>query len=168
MDTWTLGLDPGAGSGWCVYDYTAKRVVDGGTFRDAEMPEEVLRYLPQVTNVVIERPRGQGPTRPQVVECGIVFGRLFESCRRVVLSTAWLYRLDVCQRLSDAVHGTIHVRNDATAWAALVALFGPGSDSRGKTRRGEWLVPPGPLGLIHSHSRAALAVAVASHLPPRK
>jgi hypothetical protein len=162
-----LGVDPGATTGWVAYDADQKLVLDSGEFRDAELSAEFTGWLDRADRCVLERPRGQGPTRPQVVECGIVFGMLYEKIQRDVLETSWLYRLTVCQRLTFALHGTITVRNDATAWAALVALHGANSDSKGRTKKGVQIEPPGAIGRAKGHGRAALAVAVASLLPDK-
>lgn len=156
-----LGVDPGATTGWCVYDAVARRVVTSGQF-----PEHKCDILgcdgPEFDVVVIERPKGQGPTRPQVVECGITFGRLaamFEAAAHCPVEE--LLRYEVKSILSAATHGEIHVKNDSTAWASLVLLHGDGSGSKARTRKGEIVELAGRIGGVTSHERAALAVAVA-------
>lgn len=167
---WILGIDPGATTGWVVYAVDSKAVIDQGEFPGADCSQEMLTYLENCGYVVLERPRGQGPTRPQVVECGIVFGMLYQRAlmhpgTRHDLEVTWLYRLDVCKRLTAALHGTISVRNDSTAWAALVALHGDRSDFRGRKKKGAYIEQPGPIGICTGHARAALATAVALTYP---
>lgn len=145
-----LGIDPGMTTGWCLYDASERRVVAAGNFREAipdvNMPEHGY------DTVVIERPKGYGPTRPQLVECGIVAGDLFRRIADTVpyREPEWMLRLDVCKALSEATHGEVRVRNDATAWAALKLLHGENCDKKG-----------GALYGVKSHARAALAVSVA-------
>lgn len=151
-----LAIDPGATTGWVVYDATAGRVSAAGCFLEhlAEFPAATSGGPIEV--VAIERPRGYGPTRPQLVECGIVFGRLVERMASIYGATRIqeILRLDVCKQLSAATHGEVRVRNDATAWAALLLLHG--GDQAAKKG--------GPLHGVKSHARAALAVAVACAL----
>lgn len=151
-----LAIDPGATTGWCVYDETERRVVDAGQFRGADCSPEAASVMGAVDVRVIERPVAHGPTRPQVVECAWIAGIL---CER--LHCQELTRLEVKQRLTAAVLNEIRVKDDATAWAACVLLHGPNSDKRPKVRRGEIVEPGGCIGGVRSHERAALALAVA-------
>lgn len=144
-----LGIDPGVKSGWAIYDSVSRGVVDGGEFDEFALPE----FSHRVDVAVLERPVGMGPTRPQMVHCGYVAGRLAERMRRFVRSEE-LTRLQVCQGLTAAMYGQILVRNDATVWAALKHLHG--GEQAGKKG--------GPLFGVKSHGRAALAVAVALSL----
>lgn len=154
-----LAIDPGRTTGWALYDTDRRAVVDSGQF-----PEHLhdIRTA-AVDHVVIERPKGQGPTRPEMVECGITFGRLIQWAE-----SKWppghvhgILRYEVKSILSAATHGEVNVRNDATAWAALKLLHGDGCDRKARTRKGEIVAPAGPLGTITSHERAAVAAAVA-------
>jgi hypothetical protein len=127
------------------------------------MPEPLPEAWTGVLAVAIERPRGYGPTRPQVVDCAYVCGRLIGKLER-----HWLVhertRHEVCKVLSDAVHGVIHVRSDATAWAALRMLHGgDGADDKGKKpdKHGNGGRVAGPLAGVTAHERAALAVGYA-------
>ena len=144
-----LGIDPGATTGWCMYDTEARRVLEAGQFDGYDVP---LRGpdepIPDV--IVLERPKGYGPTRPQLVDCGYIAGRLVERAGRI-RDVYELTRLDVKKTLTAATLGEINVRTDATAWAALKLLHG-GDDSAKKG---------GPLYGCKAHERAALAVAVA-------
>lgn len=150
--TTILGIDPGATSGWCIYDATARTVVASGQFDGFAFPHGGLLGADLCAQ---ERPKGYGPTRPQLVDCGYVAGRLAQQCEGLWLDRyRELTRLEVCRALSDAVHGVIRVRNDATAWAALLELHG-GADAAKKG---------GPLHGVKAHGRAALAVAVACSL----
>ena len=158
-----LGIDPGATTGWCAYDTAARAVIACGTF-----PEHHVNIPLAIWSLcILERPKGYGPTRPQMVDCGYVAGRLAE---KLSLSDDYgeLTRHEVCRILTDATHGEVRVRNDATAWAALVLLHGPDCDRRPKTKKGQIVATGGPLGSITSHARAALAVAVAWSLRPKE
>lgn len=147
-----LGIDPGAKTGWCVYDSVQGRVIGRGVVVEADLrTTECDIYFDEC---VIERPKGYGPTRPQLVDCGWVAGRLYEKIRAKSNSaTHTMTRLDVCKALTEATHGEVRVRNDATAWAALKLLHGEGCDKKG-----------GALHGVRSHERAALAIAVAFSL----
>jgi len=155
-----LGVDPGVTTGWAHYDSEAKAVISCGHFNGHEvenLPSDAL-----TATVVIERPKGYGPTRPQLVDCGYVAGRLVEwfgGCMEC--ETRELTRLEACKALTAAVHGEVNVRNDSTAWAALVLLHGEGSDRKPKKRKGVVVEAGGAIGGVTSHARAALAVAVA-------
>ena len=157
-----LGIDPGATTGWCVYDSESRRAVAGGEF-----PAHFTcfdGYQGHVDHVVIEEPVGQGPTRPEMVECGKTFGRLM----------AWaegkyppdrvhaLVRYRIKSILGQATLGEVLVRNDSTAWAALKLIHGQGSDKKAKRKKGVELEQAGAIGcLVGGHSKAALAAAVA-------
>lgn len=148
-----LGIDPGATTGWAYYDAESRKVIASGKWEAhhvTDLPPGVLEGP-----VAIERPKGYGPTRPQMVECGITFGRLAEWFEGVMeCKVCHLTRLEVCQTLSEALHGVIRVRNDSTAWAALLELHGGIAAARKE----------GPLYGVKAHGRAALAVAVAYSL----
>ena len=150
-----LGIDPGATTGWCLYDSDARCVLEAGEFVDGDANgfdiDAAVIYRAECA--VLERPKGYGPTRPQMVECGIMFGDLRHRLR-LMRPVREMLRLEVCQTLTLALHGVLRVRNDATAWAALLELHG-GTDA---VKKG------GPLHGVKSHSRAALAVAVAFSL----
>ncbi len=152
-----LGIDPGATTGWCSYDSETRTVLDCGHFAGHEVEGLPSGALAAV--VAIERPKGYGPTRPQLVDCGYVCGRLVEwagGCMEMEVNE--LTRLEVCKTLSAAVHGEVNVRTDATAWAALLLLHG-GVDAGRKPSKKHG--PGGVLGTVTGHARAALAVAVA-------
>lgn len=165
--TLILGIDPGSKTtGWCLYD-TGNTVWANGEFHQHEVSSECLRARSDAARVVVEKPVGQGPTRPEMVETGIVAGRLFEVFRMFASPWPppdWVKRLDIRRTLQAAVHGTIQVRNDATVWAALVAYFGHDSDRKPRRKNGVVIDQGGPLGEVKGHARAALAVAVAFHL----
>ena len=149
-----LSVDPGVTSGWCVYNSTAKRVLEAGAFPDFQL--HVPGWPGSVDAIAIERPKGQGPTRPAMVDCGYVAGRLVERLSALFgLPVVELYRYEIRKRLADLTHGAVPVRNDAGVWAALVLLHGEGSDVKATTKR-----EAGAIGLCTGHARAALAVAV--------
>lgn len=167
-----IGIDPGATTGWCIYDPKSRRAIECGAFAGHDYGgtsfdiEANATGPGAITAMVLERPKGYGPTRPQLVDCGYVAGRLVErlarrdSVRPRVVNE--LTRLEVCKAITAAVHGQINVRNDATAWAALLLLHGGEEAGRkAKHKKGVQIEPPGALGIVTGHARAALAVAVA-------
>lgn len=145
-----LAIDPGSKTGWCVYESETRRVIESGTSADIEVIAEAPRD--GIDFVVIERPKGYGPTRPQLVDCGYVCGYIVGALESApgCVDVEQLTRLEVCKALTEATHGEVRVRNDATAWAALKLLHGDGCDKKG-----------GALHGVRAHERAALAVAVA-------
>lgn len=145
-----LGLDPGATSGWVLYDAEAKRVVDCGTFKETNAPQELVDDL-RHDYCVIERPVAYGPTRPQVVDCAWHAGQL-----AIVMQAIPMTRREVKQLLTEATNRDVRVVDDASAWAALVLLHGEGSDQKPTKKR-----EGGCIGRVTSHERAALALVVA-------
>ncbi len=157
-----LGVDPGETTGWCVYDSDKKAAAPGMVAETCDVdlwPELLTVGLPSGTTAVVERPVPQGFTRPQVVECAWIAGRLRERLElALAFTTSDLTRLDVRRRLQAATNGVIQVKNDATVWAALKLLHGGESAAK----------KGGPLYGVTGHCRAALAVAVAWTLPEVK
>lgn len=153
-----LGIDPGATTGWCLYtDTDGGRFAQAqGMFREAEMTPEFAIARRNADVVVLERPVAHGPTRPQVVDCAWFAGKIAAMTGAITMT-----RLEIRQTLTAATHGVVTVRNDATAWAAVVLLHGDGSDRKPKRRKGVVVEAGGPLGEVTAHARAALAVAVA-------
>lgn len=153
-----LALDPGATSGWCLYDRDVRRVLEAGKFRGEDFASIPIRDL-SPDRIVLERPVAHGPTRPQVVDCAWVAGQLWRDCQNAIGPdrASHLTRLQVKQALTKATLGEVRVVNDATAWAALRLLHGGEGCDRKKTKKH----PAGPIGNVTSHERAALAVAVA-------
>lgn len=158
-----LGLDPGATTGWCLYDDEQRRVLDCGTVPGDSFLDIPRSVWGRVDVAIIERPVAHGPTRPEVVECAWVAGCLWRDMLHLLgrSKARQMRRLEVRQVLTAATHGVVRCTNDATVWAALVLLHGEGSDRKPKTRKGEVIDDGGPLGRVTSHARAALAVAVA-------
>ena len=155
-----LGIDPGATTGWATYDTEQRRAIAGGEFPEhlTDFPDDIGR----VDVVVLERPVGQGPTRPEMVACGITFGRLIAWAAGKWRRTYDLPRYEVKSILTRATLGEVTVRNDATAWASLRLIHGDGSDKKAKRKKGVEVEPPGAIGaLVGGHQKAALAVAVA-------
>ena len=159
-----LGIDPGATTGWCLYDPTARRAIECGEFEGHDYGSALHAPEPGDT-IVIERPKGYGAmARPQLIDCGYVCGRLVERLARLALCPCTVHelnRLEVCKALTAAVHAQINVRNDATAWAALLLLHGEDAGRKAKVKKGVEVEPAGALGIVTGHARAALAVAVA-------
>lgn len=148
-----LGIDPGATTGWCLYDSLHRRVHASGLFPGADYATAgFLAAIQSASSIVLERPVAHGPTRPQVVECawiaGLIAGRLHAEAVQTMT------RLEVKQALTAATHGEVQVRNDSTAWAAVVLLHG----GQAATKKG------GSLHGVRSHARAALATCIAAHL----
>lgn len=163
--TLILGIDPGSKTtGWCLYD-TKIGVNGSGEVERANMDARLATWRTMADYIVIEKPVGQGPTRPEMVETGIVAGMLFSTMTmrgdKPSHLPEWITRLEVRKALQAAVHGTIQVRNDASVWAALVAYFGHDSDRKPKRKKGVVIDQGGPLGEVNGHARAALAVALA-------
>ena len=158
-----LGIDPGAKTGWCVYDNDHKRVLGSGEFQEfyahSACPP-VVEHLRRITNfnyAVVERLVPHGASYPQVVEAAYVAGRLVERVSKWSDVVVELARHEIRGRLQAATHGAVRVKNDATVWAALKLLHGDGCDKKG-----------GSLYGVKSHARAALAAAVAFTLPAEK
>jgi hypothetical protein len=167
-----LGVDPGSRfTGWCLYDSERRRALHAGQYEERlslRLLDICAKLAPRPDGVVIERPRGHGLSQVQVVETGIEFGWLM--AKLSVLDSEggtpfWIYRNDVRKRLQAAMHSEFRVRDDKTAWQALCLLHGEGSDYKGRTKRGVLVDQPGAIGVCAGHARAALAVAVAFHLP---
>ncbi len=144
-----LGIDPGTQTGWVHYDGAEHRVLAHGQVVEHMVPLCGPEFDQCIA--VVERPKGYGPTRPQLVDCGYVAGRIVQKLIGARIETVEMTRLEVCKALSESSHGEVRVRNDATAWAALLLLHG-GEQSAKKG---------GPLHGVRAHERAALAVAVA-------
>lgn len=156
-----LGIDPGATSGWCLYD-TAGYIVGSGEFPGDDffaIPGPMFRC----DAAVLERPVAHGPTRPQVVDCAWIAGQLWRDMQGMVgrEMAHHITRLDVRKALTACTHGVVRVTNDATAWAALVLLHGDDSDRKPKRKKGVVIDAGGPLGEVRGHARAALATAYA-------
>lgn len=154
-----LGIDPGETTGWCVYDTEARRVVASGNVQQAQLR---WRELPYFDVVVIERPEGQGATRPQVVDCAWWAGQMYGMAVALFYSPIEaLPRRAVVKALSTAV-GT-SLKGDAQVWWALCELHG-GTEAARKGKAATKRAPEvtaGPLAGCQSHARAALAVAYA-------
>lgn len=155
-----LGLDPGATTGWCLYDTEAKRVVKCGAFEQwycAEMADALCGV--RFEHVVIESiVPARGGIYPQTVEAALIQGHLEEFVENSMLfKPQRITRGDIRKALSAAVHHDPLVVNDKTAWQALVALHGDDSGRKTTKKCG----PGGAIGDVSSHERAALAAVVA-------
>jgi len=155
-----LGIDPGNVTGWCVYDSEQRRAIAGGEF--PEHRHDIPASVGRIDVVVQEKPVGQGVTRPEMVACGITFGRLAAWAEAKWPRAYSMPRYEVKSILGKATLGEVTVKNDSTAWAALKLIHGEGSDKKAKRNKGVEVEPPGAIGvLVGGHQKAALAVAVA-------
>lgn len=143
-----MGIDPGATTGWCLYDAIRGRALASGQFPGADVSLEMREQSRNASVFVIERPMGYGPTYPQVVDAAWYGGQLATLCSA---SAAPITRREIKAILTEATQGDVRVKDDATAWAALKLLHGGESSAK----------KGGPLYGIKAHERAALAVAVA-------
>lgn len=141
-----MALDPGATTGWCLYDSTRRRVIASGQFAGADASVEFRKQSTYAAVHVIERPMGYGPTYPQVVDAAWYGGELRALCNAIAMT-----RRDIKAILTDATQGDVRVKDDASAWAALKLLHG----GEACAKKG------GALHGVKAHERAALAVAVA-------
>lgn len=140
-----LGIDPGTTTGWCLYDTATRRALRSGQFSESLRSPDFTMAEHEATCIVIEKPVAHGPTRPQVVECAWIAGRLAAHTMAQALT-----RREIKQALTEATQRDVVVTTDATAWAALKLLHGYGCDRKG-----------GALWGVKAHERAALAVCVA-------
>lgn len=152
-----LGIDPGATTGWCMYDSDARRVLASGQVQEAMMR---WQDVPWCDVVAVERPKGYGATRPQVVDCAWVGGQLYAESTAHCGASMALTRPEVVKALSLAIGATI--RGDAAVWQALVELHGGAGVADRRAKKATKTTPAidgGPLAGCSGHARAALAVA---------
>lgn len=143
-----LGIDPGATTGWVLYDTALRVAIASGDFRGDDVPADVPSV--GIDRVVIEslhEPRGN--IYPAVVQAGITQGHIERQMRG--LPQQRITRAEVKAVLTEATLREPVVRDDKTAWQALVALHG----GEQAAKKG------GPLHGVKSHQRAALAAVVA-------
>lgn len=158
-----LGIDPGAESGWCLYHAAQKRSVRSGKFAEFDLSDEVLVAAEEADHIVVESLRkAHAGVYPTTVESAYFCGRIVERLMARFTAVHEMLRIDVKRTLTDATFGEIRAKNDSTVWQAIKMLHGgAGSDSKGKRKKGVVIEPPGPIGSVVKHERAALAVAVA-------
>lgn len=157
-----LGIDPGTTSGWCVYDDVEKRPVASGEF--VGTAPTFVGFRGTLDHVVLERPVGQGATRPNMINEAINYGLMLAWCR-----AKWepdrlheLPRYRIKSTLTALTMGEISCRNSRDVRQALVMLHGENSDKRARRKKGVEVTEPGALGrLVGEHEWAALAAAVA-------
>lgn len=149
-----LGIDPGATTGWCEYDTELRRPINSGTF-EGESDDIPAAVCVRAAFIVIEKPQGYGPTRPEMVDCGIVSGQLHERMRNRWGAVHWMTRREIKNVLTAATQRDVVVTDDASAWAAVKLLHTENADVPMPDKKG------GALYGVKSHERAALAVAVA-------
>lgn len=164
-----LGVDPGKKTGWCSYDTEHRWAVAAGEFPNWEI--DIGDRCANPDAVVLERPKGQGPTFPDVVEAGIAFGWLLRWFEARLPNVHWIYRYDVKSALRDATLGEVLPTNDRGVWAALKMLHGGDNADRVASKKNPLA---GPLakcranGKLTTDTQAALAVAVAWDLRNRQ
>lgn len=151
-----LGIDPGATTGWCVYDSEAQKVLCVGEMACTPgriQPIEYPTARQEVDVVAIESfEEARANIYREVVQAAIIEGRIRQDLSsRCIAPVHAMPRMEVKKILTAAMHGEIHVQKDKDVWQALLQLHG-GDQSAKKG---------GPLYGVKSHARAALAVAVA-------
>lgn len=148
-----LGLDPGATTGWCAYDSTAKRVMAAGEFETHQVPWAVIDLARREGCVVVIEgfAKVHAGIYPQTVAAAWTGGRIVERVElRTKVPVAEITRHDVKLTLHAAIHGEFPLKKDRDVWAALLLLHGgPESAKKG-----------GSLYGVKAHGRAALAVCV--------
>lgn len=155
-----LGIDPGATTGWVLYDTEAKRVVEAGKFLDWLHSDECWSALQRSHRVIIESViPAHGNIFPDTVATALYQGRLEE--RLSIPVDGRVTRLQVKRTLTEACHREPVVQDDKTVWQALCILHGDGCDAKPKTRKGVEVSPGGSIGCVTTHERAALALVVA-------
>lgn len=159
-----LAIDPGATSGWCLYDSDVRRVGAAGEFPNWQIPSTLLDCVQPNDLVVVEgMAEVHAGIYPETVKAARILGRIEERFERVCGCTVReITRHEVKRVLFAAVHGSINVRKDRDVWAALLLLHGgEASGAKARVKKGVQVAPPGALGLATGHARAAAAVAVA-------
>ena len=147
-----FGIDPGATTGWCEYDSESRRVLSSGEFRGDDLPPDALVAAGRCEHAIIEslhEPRGG--IYPAVVVAGITQGHIERQLRYGVRPYHRITRHEVKRLLTEAMLREPVVRDDKTAWQAMLAMHG--GDKAAKKG--------GPLHGVKSHQRAALAAVVA-------
>lgn len=151
-----LGIDPGATTGWCLYNTEQRRVEDCGDFRGTDLPDGCKAAAERCDHVIIEslhEPRGG--IYPAVVVAGITQGHIERQL--LLYGVQRITRHEVKLLLTEAVHREPVVQKDSHVWQALQVLHGPGSGLR-KTKKRQG----GCIGMVSgTHQRAALAAVVA-------
>lgn len=157
-----LAIDPGATTGWCVYLGDTKRVAARGQFEGFDI-NAVLPEAAAADAIVVESLRkAHANAYPTTVESAYICGRIVERLEVRGIVVHELLRIDIKRTLTDATLGEIRVKNDKTAWLALVMLHGGvGCDRKPRRKKGVVVDEGGPLGGVTGHERAALACAVA-------
>jgi len=154
-----LGIDPGATSGWCIYNDALRCVTAAGQFETFAVPRECLAFRGLC---VVERPEGYGVTRPQMVDCGYYTGRIVEILRRDTEgNVVELTRREVKKILTAATQRDVVVTDDASCWAALKLLHTENADVPMPDKKGGALYELRGHG---THGRAAAALCVAFSL----
>lgn len=181
----TIGIDPGATIGVCVYDAEDRRVLDRLTTRS---PREAVDFArdwwdggsTRLPRIAIERARIYAKGGAQVADTleqvgwmlAMLDGHLPQS-NAAIVDCDGVYTVErraVVSALSVAMGQ--QVKGDAGVWAALCALH-PDATRRPVAERPATRTKPavegvraGPLYGVTAHERAALAVAwtLAKHL----
>lgn len=164
--TTILAIDPGKTSGWVLYDTATRRPIRHGNFDGNQYPPQAESDAKQADHVVLEgMERVHAGIYPDTVTAAYHLGRMVERMNHALgRPVVELDRHIVKEILTDATLGSVRVKNDPTAWAAMILLHGEGCDTKGRKgnpRKGIASVEPGILAGVSRHARAALAVAVA-------
>ena len=157
-----LGIDPGATTGWCLYDDNARTVLAAGLFDRHHTTQEMLDCCDGAVCVIEGFADVHAGIYPETVHAARTCGRIEEQLLRVTGALPEeITRHDAKKVLHGAIYGEFPIKKDRDVWAALVLLHGEGSDRKPRKRKGVVVDAGGPLGGVTSHARAALAVAVA-------
>lgn len=162
--TTIMGVDPGATTGWCLWD-TRRIVLGSGQFDQHICSATFIAALDSASMAVVEGfDDVHAGIYPQTVHAAVTCGRLLEIIERRNIACTQMGRMVIKSELQRAVHSEVRVQKDKDVWTALTLLHGPGSDKKPRVKRGVVVEPGGTLGTVRDHARAALAAAVAWHL----
>lgn len=164
--TTILAIDPGKTSGWVHYDLKSRSPIGYGNFEGHQYPPFVADDAKWADHVVFEgMERVHAGIYPDTVTAAYHLGRMVERMSLALgRPVVEMDRHIVKQILTDATLGSVRVKNDTTAWAAMILMHGEGCDAKGRkgnAKKGIAAVEPGILAGVSGHARAALAVAVA-------
>lgn len=159
-----MGVDPGATTGWCLWDSESKTVAACGEFAKHLCSVEFIVALDQTNLAVVEGFSDvHAGIYPETVQPAVTCGRLLEFIERRDIKCQEISRMETKRQLELAIRKEFRVLKDKDVWGALQLLHGPGSADKPRVKKGVEVTPGGVLARVRDHARAALAVAVAWH-----